>query len=118
MAKRRFRDIAGISGLIFKGFPGNKQKERHLQSSSQLFFEVFKEHEPENLLYRQAYQEALEFQLEETRLRQALDRINNQQIIISEPIRYTPFCFPIMVDRLREKISFESLAARIAKMTL
>ncbi len=118
MAKRRFRDIAGISGLIFKGFPGNKQKERHLQSSSQLFFEVFKEHEPENLLYRQAFQEALEFQLEETRLRQALERINNQEIVITEPISYTPFCFPIMVDRLREKISFESLSARIAKMTI
>ncbi|NND78096.1 MAG: ligase-associated DNA damage response DEXH box helicase [Flavobacteriales bacterium] len=118
MAKRKFRDIAGISGLIFKGYPGKAQKERHLRSSSQLFFEVFKEHEPDNLLYRQAYTEALEFQLEESRLRQALERINQQEIIITEPVGHTPFCFPIMVDRLREKMSFESLGARIEKMTL
>ena len=118
MAKRRFRDIAGISGLVFKGFPGSQHKEKHLQASSQLFFEVFKEHEPDNLLYRQAYSESLEFLLEESRLRQALERINSQEIIISEPESHTPFCFPIMVDRLREKISFEKLEARIKKMTI
>lgn len=118
MAKRRFRDIAAIAGLIFKGYPGNKQKERHLQSSSQLFFEVFKDLEPENLLYRQAFSEALEFQLEETRLRNALKRISSQKLIITHPERFTPFCFPILVDRLREKISFENLESRIKKMTL
>ena len=118
MARRKFRDIAGISGLIFKGFPGKAQKEKHLRASSQLFFEVFKEHDPENLLYRQSYSEALEFQLEESRLRSALERIGRQEIIISEPVSHTPFCFPIMVDRLREKMSFESLESRIEKMTL
>lgn len=118
MAKRKFRDIASISGLVFKGFPGNMKKERHLQSSSQLLFEVFKDHEPNNLLYRQAYTEALEFQLEETRLRSALERINGQEILLTQPISHTPFCFPIMVDRLREKLTFESLEDRIKKMTL
>ena len=45
MARRKFRDIAAISGLIFKGLPGKKIKEKHLQSSSQLFFNVFHEYE-------------------------------------------------------------------------
>ena len=118
MARRRFRDIAGISGLVFKGFPGKYQKEKHLQSSSQLFFEVFKDYEPENLLYRQAYSEALEFQLEEVRLREALERINRQTLVITEPQDPTPFCFPILVDRLREKMTFESLESQIKKMTV
>ena len=38
MARRKFRDIAAISGLVFKGFPGKPVKDKHLQSSSQLFF--------------------------------------------------------------------------------
>ena len=118
MAKRRFRDIAGISGLVFKGYPGKYQKEKHLQSSSQLFFEVFKDYEPDNLLYRQAYAEALEFQLEEVRLREALWRINRQEKVITEPENPTPFCFPILVDRLREKMTFESLESQINKMTI
>jgi ATP-dependent Lhr-like helicase len=72
MAKRKFRDIAAISGLIFKGLPGQKIKERHLQSSSQLFFNVFHEYESHNLLLLQAFEEVMDFQLEEARLRTAL----------------------------------------------
>jgi ATP-dependent Lhr-like helicase len=116
MAKRKFRDIAAISGLIFKGYPGQQIKDRHLQSSTQLFFNVFADYESSNLLLQQAYSEVLEFQLEETRLRQALARMAKQKIILKEPERPTPFSFPIMVDRLREKLSTESLEAQVKKM--
>ncbi len=116
MARRKFRDIAAISGLVFKGFPGKPIKEKHLQSSSQLFFNVFNEYDSTNLLLLQAYEEVMDFQLEEARLRQALQRIHHQKIIITEPDRPTPFAFPIMVDRTREKLSSEKLEDRIRKM--
>jgi ATP-dependent Lhr-like helicase len=118
MAKRKFRDIAAISGLIFKGLPGQKIKERHLQSSSQLFFNVFHEYESHNLLLLQAFEEVMDFQLEEARLRTALDRIAHQKIIITEPEKPTPFAFPIMVDRTREKLTSEKLEDRIRKMRI
>ena len=116
MARRKFRDIAAISGLVFKGFPGSKIKDKHIQSSSQLFFNVFHEYESHNLLLLQAFEEVMDFQLEEARLRKALDRISKQKIIIKEPERPTPFAFPIMVDRMREKLSSEKLEDRIKKM--
>jgi len=117
MARRKFRDIAAIAGLVFKGFPGKQMKERHLQSSSQLFFDVFSDYENENLLLLQAYEEVMDFQLEEARMRKALERINNQKFVVTEPERPTPFAFPIMVDRLnREKLTSESLADRVKKM--
>ncbi len=118
MARRKFRDIAAISGLIFKGLPGQKIKEKHLQSSSQLFFNVFHEYESQNLLLQQAFEEVMDFQLEEARLRKALDRIALQKIIITEPEMPTPFAFPIMVDRTREKLTSEKLEDRIRKMRL
>ncbi|MEM7109600.1 MAG: ligase-associated DNA damage response DEXH box helicase [Bacteroidota bacterium] len=119
MARRRFRDIASISGLVFKGYPGQQIKDRHLQSSSQLFFDVFHDHDSENLLLTQAYEEVMEFQLEEARIRTALERINTQQIIVKEPNRPTPFAFPIMVDRLnRDKLTSESLEDRVNRMKL
>ncbi len=119
MARRKFRDIAGISGLIFKGFPGKQKKDKHLQSSSQLFFDVFHDYEPDNLLLLQAYDEVMNFQLEEGRLRQALERIHQQKIILSKPEKPTPFAFPIIVDRLnRERVSSESLEDRVKKMKL
>jgi ATP-dependent Lhr-like helicase len=119
MARRKFRDIAAIAGLVFKGYPGKPVKDRHLQSSSQLFFEVFHEYEAHNLLFRQSYEEVMDFQLEEVRLRQALDRINQQKIIITHPDKPTPFAFPIIVDRLsRDKLTSEQLKDRIQKMVV
>jgi ATP-dependent Lhr-like helicase len=117
MARRRFRDIAHISGMIFTGYPGQQVRNKHLQASSSLLFEVFSEYEPDNLLVRQAYNEALAFQLEEFRLRAALQRIQKQNIILKQIERPTPFAFPIMVDSLgREKLTTETLEERIAKM--
>jgi ATP-dependent Lhr-like helicase len=118
MARRKFRDIAAISGLVFKGFPGKQIKDKHLQSSSQLFFNVFHEYEANNLLLLQAYEEVMDFQLEEGRLRTALDRISHQKIVVKEPDKPTPFAFPIMVDRTREKLTSEKLADRIKRMKL
>lgn len=117
MARRKFRDIAVIAGLVFTGFPGKLIKTKHLQSSSQLLFEVFRDYEPDNLLFQQAYRETFEHQLEEGRLLLALERIEKQDIVWKECEKPTPFSFPIITDRLREKLSSETLAERIKKMT-
>jgi ATP-dependent Lhr-like helicase len=117
MARRKFRDIATISGLVFTGYPGNHKADRHLQSSSQLFFEVFTDQEPNHLLLRQAYEEVFEFQLEQTRMRKALERIQLQKIILRYPEKPTPFAYPIMAERIRETYTNESLEDRVKKMT-
>lgn len=116
MAKRKFRDIAVIGGLIFQGLPGEQKKARHLQSSASLLFKVFSEYEPNNVLLRQAYQEVFDQQMEEVRLRGALQRIQESKIVITFPQQLTPFCFPIKVDSLRENLSSESLEDRVKKM--
>jgi ATP-dependent Lhr-like helicase len=117
LAKRRFRDIASIAGLVFKGYPGKQKKDRHVQASAQLFFQVFNDYEPNNLLLLQAYEEVMTFQLEEERLRSALLRIQGQRLVLRKPTGFTPFSFPIIVDRLRERLSSEKLADRIKRMT-
>jgi ATP-dependent helicase Lhr and Lhr-like helicase len=117
MAKRKFRDVAVIGGLIFQGMPGEKKKARHLQSSASLLFKVFSEYDPDNLLLRQSYQEVLDQQMEEVRLRDMLERIQQSKVVITFPIKLTPFCFPIKVDSLnRENLSSEKLEDRVKKM--
>src|SRR6056297_23674 len=116
LAKRRFRGISQIAGLVFSGFPGNQKKGKHLQMSSGLFFDVFMEYEPGHLLIQQAYDEVLSTQLDEARLRLALQRIQKQNVILKEIDRFSPFAFPIYVDRLRERLSSEKLTDRIKKM--
>jgi ATP-dependent Lhr-like helicase len=118
MARRKFRDIAVISGLVFTGYPNKGIKMKHLQSSSQLLFDVFRDYEDDNLLFQQAFTETFEHQLEEGRLRLALERIAAQNIIWKACKKPTPFSFPIITDRLREKLSSEKLADRIRRMTV
>lgn len=116
MARRKFRDISVIAGLIFQGYPGKHKANRHLQSSASLLFNVFRDYDPQNLLLRQAFNEAFFYQMEEARLRESLERIYNNKIIITEPAQLTPFCFPIKVDSLRESLTSEKLADRIKRM--
>ncbi len=117
MARRKFRDIAIISGMVFTGYPNKGIKMKHLQSNSQLLFDVFRDYEPDNLLYQQAFRETFEHQLEEGRLRLALERISMQEIVWKPCEKPTPFSFPLITDRMsREKLSSEKLEDRIKKM--
>ncbi len=116
MARRKFRDIAVIGGLIFTGYPGEQKKARHLQASASLLFNVFSEYDPNNLLMRQAYQEVLDREMEELRLRNMLERIQQSEIVITFPQQLTPFCFPIKVDSLRENLTSEKLEDRVKRM--
>lgn len=116
MARRKFRDIAVIAGLVFQGYPNKLLKSKHLQSSSQLLFNVFKDFEPDNLLYQQAYRETFEHTLEEGRLIQAMERIMQQNIVWKACEKPTPFSFPIITDRLREKLTSEKVEDRIRRM--
>lgn len=116
MARRKFRDIAHIAGLIFSGYPGKQIKNKHLQASARNFFDVYRDYEPNNLLFKQAYEEVLFDQLDESRLREALNRINNQKLIVKRIEKPSPLCFPIMVEMIREKSVGESMEDRVNKM--
>jgi ATP-dependent Lhr-like helicase len=118
LSRRRFREIASIAGLVFKGYPGQPIRDKHLQSSSSLIYQVMQDYDPNNLLFRQSIDEVIYHQLEFNRLAQSLKRIALQKIVITTPDKPTPLAFPIMVDRLREKMSSESLESRIQRMVL
>ena len=116
LAQRRFREIARVSGLVFQGFPGAPKSTRQLQASAGLFFEVFRRHDAGNLLLGQAQREVLEQELELGRLRATLARIAACETRFVELARPTPFAFPLMVERLREKLTTEKLSQRVARM--
>ncbi len=119
MARRKFRDIAVISGMVFTGYPKKGIKMKHLQSNSQLLFNVFRDYERENLLFQQSFRETFEHQLEEGRLRIAMERISNMTPKWQACSQPTPLSFPIITDRLsRERLSSEKLKDRIRKMAV
>jgi len=116
MARRQFREIARVAGLVFTGYPGNPKSLREIQASSGLIYDVLEEYEPGNPLRMQAKREVRERQLEGDRLRGALERIQRSRLHVIDVPRLTPLAFPIYVDRLRQGLSSESLSRRVRRI--
>lgn len=116
MARRQFREIARVAGLVFPGFPRAGKTARQLQASSGLFFDVFTRYDAGNMLLTQAHREVLERQLERTRMGLTLQRIAAANVIVTTPRRTPPLSFPLLVDRVRDRVSSEKLSDRVKRM--
>jgi len=116
LARRQFREIARVAGLVFTGYPGAPKTNRQIQASSGLFYDVFAKFEPDNRLLMQADREVLEKQLDASRFMTTLERLQGSRIVLTHPPRPTPFALPLLVDRLRETISSEALEDRVRKI--
>ncbi|MFN3302292.1 MAG: ligase-associated DNA damage response DEXH box helicase [Roseateles sp.] len=116
LARRRFREIARISGLIFQSHPGEARSQRQLQASSSLYFDVFRQHDPGNRLLRQAEEELLSAELDVDALARTLDRLAALPLDLQRPRKTSPLAFPLLVEMLRERVTTESLAQRLTRM--
>ncbi len=116
LARRQFREIARIAGLVFQGYPGAAKAVKQVQASSELIYDVFTRYDPGNLLLSQAQREVLERQLEQSRLATTLRRIAEGTVTVVEVERPTPLAFPLLVDRARAQVTSEKLGDRIRRM--
>ena len=116
LARRQFREIARVSGLVFTGFPGQPKRARELQASAGLLHDVFEQHDPGNLLLAQARAEVMRDELDIERLTATLARMRSMTLRRVEVEHPTPFAFPLMAARIREKVSTEKVGDRIARM--
>jgi ATP-dependent Lhr-like helicase len=116
LARRRFREIARISGLIFQSHPGEARSQRQLQASSSLYYEVFRQHDPDNRLLRQAEDELLSQELAVDDLARTLQTLAQRALRVQTLVRPTPLALPLMVERLRERLTTETLEKRLGRM--
>ena len=116
LARRRFREIARVTGLVFTGYPGQPKSTRQLQASSSLFYEVFRKYDATNMLLTQAQTEVLSQELDVRRLALSLARMRQQRVEFVELKVPSPFALPLMVERFREKLSTEKLKDRIDRL--
>ena len=116
LAQRRFREIARIAGLVQVGPPGAQKSVRQLAASASLFYGVFRQYDPGHALLHQAHEEVRALELHDEALARTLDALQRSPwhvVTLSQP---SPLGFPLMVERLREQLSSEKLADRVARM--
>lgn len=116
LARRQFRDIARIAGLVFAGYPGGGKGTRQVQLSASLVYDVFERYDPGNLLLAQARREVLEQQFELARLERALRRLRAGSLRVVQVPHPTPLGFPLFIDRLGSRLSTERLVSRVQKL--
>lgn len=116
MARRQFREVARVAGLVVQSFPGAPKTGRQLQVSSGLLFDVMRDFDPDNLLMVQSRREVLEKQFEQSRLARALARVSEGPLRIIRTERPTPLALPLIVERIGAQLSTESVLDRIERM--
>ena len=116
LARRQFREVARVAGLVFEGYPGARKTARQMQASSSLLFEVFQKYDPDNLLLKQARREVLDRQLEIRRLESKLRDLERRCFVLQHSDRLTPFGFPLWAEALRAQVTTEKWIDRVQAM--
>jgi ATP-dependent Lhr-like helicase len=112
MARRHFREIARVAGLV----QGGQRSDRQTQASAGLIFDVLAEHDADNMLLAQARREVLERQFEFCRLHDTLEALAAKEIRIVETPRLTPLAFPIWAEFVQSRLTTKDWLAQIADM--
>jgi ATP-dependent Lhr-like helicase len=118
LTRRRFRDIARVSGLTPATHPQVRRSARQLQASSGLFYDVLRKYDPGHALLSQAERETLETELDVDALAANLARMAARNLVVKELRRCSPLAFPLMVEGFREKLTNEAFHARVERMAL
>lgn len=116
LAKRQFKEIAQISGLVPQNQVGRRRTLKNLQSSTSLLFDVFERFEVSNLLYQQSLAEVKVYQFQEKRMKETLERLEKSHLIYRLLPYPSPFGFPLVIERMSATVSGNSLKERIEKL--
>ena len=116
LARRQFRGIARVSGLLVPSLPGGMPRSlRQLQASAGLLYDVLREHDPEHMLLQLAEREVLHDSLDVDGLRDALQRMQRRSLSLQAPRSLTPLGFPLWAERLRGQLSNEDWRTRVLR---
>jgi ATP-dependent Lhr-like helicase len=116
LARRQFRGIARVSGLLVPSLPGGMPRSlRQLQASAGLLYDVLREHDPDHMLLQLAEREVLHDSLDVDGLRDALQRMQGRSLSLQAPRSLTPLGFPLWAERLRGQLSNEDWRTRVQR---
>lgn len=116
LMKRTFRNVATIAGLIERRFPGKEKSGRQMTISSDLIYDVLRDHEPDHVLLRATWADAATGLLDIRRLSDMLVRIKGK-ITVQRLDRISPLAVPVMLEISKEPVygaAMDDLVAEVA----
>ncbi len=114
LLKRTFRTCATIAGLIERRHPGQEKTGRQMTVSSDLIYDVLREHEPDHILLRATWDDAATGLLDIARLGGLLRRVRGH--ILHKPLEaVSPLAVPVLLEIGREPVYGEANEALLAE---
>ncbi|MEM1286968.1 MAG: ligase-associated DNA damage response DEXH box helicase [Pseudomonadota bacterium] len=107
LLKRTFRACAMISGLIERRHPGQEKSGRQITVSTDLIYDVLRQHEPDHILMQATWADAATGLLDIARLGVMLKRIEGR-ITHQRLKRISPLAVPIMLEVGKEPVFGEA----------
>ncbi|MEG6508576.1 ligase-associated DNA damage response DEXH box helicase [Methyloligella sp. 2.7D] len=107
LMKRSFRACATIAGLIERRHPGQEKSGRQMTVSSDLIYDVLREHEPDHILLQAAWADAASGLIDVGRLNGLLKRVKGRIRHIRLD-RVSPLAVPVMLEIGRESVPGEA----------
>lgn len=114
LLKRTFKNCAIISGLIERRYPGREKSGRQITFSTDLIYDVLRNHEPDHILLKATWADAASGLLDIARLGQLLSRIKGR-IVHKHLDSISPLAVPVMLEIGREPIYGEANEALLAE---
>ena len=114
LLKRTFRNCAVISGLIERRFPGKEKTGRQMTISSDLIYDVLREHDPDHVLLRATWADASDGLLDLKRLSTMLERVKGK-LVHKKLQRISPLAVPVMLEIGREPVYGEAQDVLLAQ---
>ncbi len=107
LMKRTFRDVSVIAGLVERRHPGQEKSGRQVTFSSDLIFDVLKEHDPNHLLLKAAWADAAGGYLDLARLSGLLARVRGRLRHMALD-RLSPLAVPVMMEINKDPVMGEA----------
>ena len=114
LMKRTFRTCAVIAGLIERRFPGQEKSGRQVTVSSDLIYDVLRDHEPDHVLLKATWADAASGLLDIARLGGLLKRIKGR-IVHQYLEQVSPLAVPVMLEIGREPVYGEAQDSLMAE---
>ncbi len=116
LVKWQFRGVAQTGLMVPRRVRGEERGARALQWSSEIIFEVLRQHEPDHPLLAEAYREATLRFLDLPRALSFLETVDGLRWDLRVTERVSPFSFGMYVSRIRETMTLEDPETTIERL--
>ena len=108
LIRRHFKEIAIISGLIDKNYPGHRKTERQIKFNSDLIYDVLNKYEKNHVLLNATKFEAMTELVDYNKIN---DYINNMKknIVYHDLEKVSPLAVPLILEFNIEKVRGDEL---------